>query len=87
MEILFWESQTSILCSILGYIIYSFPDNTRDYFAPNQIIQAIYDTVDDNGNNYKIISVIIDHRKNDLAVKLENSYITVNGHKKRKTTT
>ena len=64
----------------------TFPDGTRYDFAANRTVQVINDNVVDNGNKCEVISGIIDNRKDDTAIKLDYSYITVNGRKKIKPT-
>ena len=55
-----------------------FPDSSKNEFSVNQLAEIMYENIDDNGNTYGMILEMIDHWKNNSAIKAEDSFITVN---------
>ena len=49
-----------------------FPDGGMEEFTTNTIIESLIEHTDENGMNVGYIQGIIDHRRNDNAVKLED---------------
>jgi hypothetical protein len=59
-----------------------FPDGHVLDYAANVIAESIYLQVDDEGNQFLLLQEIIDHKKDDLAVKMKDMWITsINGNK------
>ena len=64
-----------------------FPDGAVVEFAANEICEAIFDQMDDDGNTFSIFRGIIGYRKNDDAVKISDGYTFIGNVKKRVITT
>ena len=52
-----------------------FPDGSIQQYAANIIAENLYSQVDDDGRRYMILDEIVDHRKTDEAVPVEDSFI------------
>ena len=64
-----------------------FPDGHSADYAANLIAEALYTQTDEFGNQYLLLSEIIDHKKSNDAVKTEDMWISGKSNKhKRKTT-
>ena len=55
-----------------------FSDSSKIEFSVNQLAEIMYENIDDNGNTYGMILEMINHWKNNSAIKAEVSFITVN---------
>ena len=65
-----------------------FPDESVRRYTVNQIVQAIYNQVDDEGKQRDLLDEVIGHRKDGTAITQENGYwIGYNGNKTPKKTT
>jgi hypothetical protein len=64
-----------------------FEDGTLESYAANQIAEAIYAQVDEEGRQYLLIDEIIDHRKLGDAVSGDDGFITHNGRRSPRKTT
>ena len=65
-----------------------FPDGSYTDYAANVIIENLFDQMDDHGRTVLEMSEVVDHRKNDEAIEIKDSWIEMeNGIKKRKITT
>ena len=46
-----------------------FSDSSKIEFSVNQLAEIMYENIDDNGNTYGMILKMIDHWKNNSAIK------------------
>ena len=53
-----------------------YADGTLAEYQTNNLLENLYEQIDDYGNQYKLLDAIIDHRKDENAVNKENGYIT-----------
>jgi hypothetical protein len=53
-----------------------FPDQTIKHFGANVIAQNLFSQIDDNGHTQRILSSILDHKKDSSAVSKSDMYIT-----------
>jgi hypothetical protein len=51
-------------------------DSTMDMYSANRIAENLYSQVDAEGNQYQVISEIVDHRTNGHAVSIYDAFIT-----------
>ena len=58
-----------------------FPDGEVKEFAANVIAENLYAQIDEDGQHHQILSAIIDHKKDDTAVHIDDKYI-VKGNRK-----
>jgi hypothetical protein len=52
-----------------------FPDGSINVLMVNVIAEAMYSRVDDQGQSYAILSNIVDHWKDGMALAIDNSSI------------
>ena len=64
-----------------------FQDGHVESYAANLIAENIYEQLDDEGNKYRLIDQIIDHKKDATAIPLSNGTIMLNGREHKKRTT
>ena len=64
-----------------------FQDGHVESYAANLIAKNIYEQLDDEGNKYRLIDQIIDHKKDASAIPLSNGTIMLNGREHKKRTT
>ena len=63
-------------------------DGTTDYYFANAIAENLWAQCDSEGRQHQVFSDIVDHRKNDRAITIDNGYEqTPSGIKKPKKTT
>ena len=64
--------------SILDTRLYEvqYADGTLAEYQTNNLLENLYEQIDDYGNQYKLLDAIIDHRKDENTVNKENGYIT-----------
>ena len=68
--------------------IVKFEDESQHRFRANQIAEAIYSQVDQEGRQFLILDEIVDHRKDGNAIPQENGFwISKNGNRVPKKTT
>jgi len=74
---------------ILDTAIYEveFEDGHVEAFHANQIVEAIYATVDDEGYSYSEVKEIVDHRKDGTAIHPDDGYVMLRGKRVPKRTT
>ena len=64
-----------------------FPDGDVAEFTANVIAENMFLQCDDAGNQYRLISGIMDHKSNHKAVSKSNQYVVIRGRQfPRKTT-
>ena len=51
-----------------------FADGTRDKYFANTIAENIYAQVDDEGHHHLLLKEIIDHKKSDSAITVDNGF-------------
>ena len=65
-----------------------FPDGSIKQYGANIIAENIFSQVDEYGYRYQLLRNIIDHKKDDTAIPIEEGYTTSkNGNRSRKHTT
>jgi hypothetical protein len=64
-----------------------FPDGAKAECSANVITENIWAQCDIDGNQFQLLDVIIDHRKDGHAVQSANGFVTVNGRKHMRKTT
>ena len=65
-----------------------FEDGSSDEYTANIIAESIYSQVDDEGKEHLLVEDLIDHRKTDAALSLQDCWVTSNnGDKKMRKTT
>ena len=65
-----------------------FPDGTTQQYAANIIAEHMYSQVDEDGHRQLMIESIINHRKDQTAIPLDEAFtFSANGKKSRKKTT
>ena len=52
-----------------------FPDGSIDVLSANTIAESIYSQVDDEGRSFAILSGIVDHRKDNTAVHIDDGKV------------
>ena len=52
-----------------------FPDGSIQQYAANIIAENLYSQVDDDGRRYVILDAIVDHKKTDEAVAMEDAFV------------
>jgi hypothetical protein len=65
-----------------------FPDGTVDRLAANVIAENLFSQVDEHGRQFQILSEIIEHKKDNSAIPIDQGYITShsgNRHPKKTT--
>lgn len=74
---------------ILDTAIYEveFEDGHVEAFHANQIVEAIYATVDDEGYTYTEVKEIVDHMKDGTAISADDGFVMLRGKKVPKRTT
>ena len=64
-----------------------FHDGHVESYAANLIAENIYEQLDDEGNKYKLIDQIMDHRKDATAIPISEGTFFHNGREHKKKTT
>jgi hypothetical protein len=65
-----------------------FADGATDVFTANLIAENIYSQIDAEGNSYSIMSEIIDHKSDGMAVRKDDGYeVTKDGTTRHQRTT
>ena len=64
-----------------------FQDGHVESYVANLIAENIYEQLNDEGNRYRIIDQIIDHKKDGSAITSSNGTIMLNGREHKKRTT
>ena len=64
-----------------------FEDGHVEAFHANQIAEAIYATVDDEGYVYQELQEIVDHKSDGSAIKADDGYVMLRGKRVPKRTT
>ena len=64
-----------------------FEDGHVEAFHANQIAEAIYASVDDEGYNYQELQEIVDHKSDGTAVRADDGYVMLRGKRVPKRTT
>jgi hypothetical protein len=66
----------------------TFSDGTTEELAANVIAENMYSNVDSKGHHYKLMHEIMDHKKDNLAIQINNGFIvSKSGNKVPKKTT
>ena len=69
------------------YVIEFTDGSTENYFA-NVIAECMYAQVDAEGNQFQLLSEITDHRSDNLAIRIDDGFVTSrNGNRVPKPTT
>ena len=58
-----------------------FPDGDVAEFTANVIAENIFSQCDDAWNQYRLMSVIVDHKSKDKAVSKSYQYVVIRGRK------
>lgn len=64
-----------------------FEDGSFHTYTANIIAESLYEQVDDYGQTHVIFDSIVDHKKSDDAIGIEDGYVEVNGRRHPKRTT
>ena len=56
-----------------------FPDGDVAEFTENVIAENLFSQCDDSGNQYRLMSGIVDHKSNDKAVSKSDQYVVIRG--------
>ena len=64
-----------------------FPDNDVAEFTANVIAENMFSKCDDAGNQYRLMSGIVDHKSNDKAVSKSDRYVIIRGRQFPRNTT
>ena len=65
-----------------------FDDGHIQAMAANQIADNLFAQIDENGNRFVMIDEIVDHRRNDSAVSIDDAFfVTSQGTRQRRRTT
>lgn len=64
-----------------------FEDGTDGCYSANVIAENIFEQVDAEGNRHTILEAIVDHKRMNNALTLDEAYVTVNGRQHPKRTT
>ena len=64
-----------------------FPDGTEADYSANVIAENMFAQCDSEGNQFLLVSHIVDHASDNTAVKEADAYISVNGRQSRRKTT
>ena len=56
-----------------------FPDGDVDEFTENVIAENMFSQCDDAGNQYRLMSGIVDHKSNDKAISKSDRYVVIRG--------
>ena len=64
-----------------------FPDGDVAEFTANVISENMFSQCDDAGNQYRLMSGIVDHKSNDKAVSNSDQYVVIRGRKLPRNTT
>ena len=65
----------------------TFPEGIMSSYSANIIAENMVAQCDPEGNQYKLLEAIIDHKIDDTAVKKIDQFVTVNGRRHKKKTT
>jgi len=68
------------------YVV-QFSDGTEENFLASQIAECMFSQVDSEGNQFLLIDSIVDHKKGDDAVPIEDGYVERHGRRYPKRTT
>ena len=69
------------------YVVEFTDGSTENYFA-NVIAECMYAQIDSEGNQYQLLSKIMDHKSDKSAIPIENGFtVSRNGNRVPKTTT
>ena len=61
------------------YYKVKFPDGDVDEFTANVIAENMFSQCNDAGNQYRLMSGIVDHNSNDKAVSKSDRYVVIRG--------
>ena len=64
-----------------------FDDEHTDYYAANIIAENIYEQLDDEGNKFKLIKEIIEHKQDSMVIPKGAGTFTLKGRTHQKKTT
>ena len=65
-----------------------FEDGSTDSYAANVIAENMFSQVDEHGNEFLLLKEIVDHRKDNSAVSIDDGWFTdCAGRKQRRLTT
>ena len=64
-----------------------FDDGNLHTYTANIIAESLYDQVDEFGQTHVLFDSIVDHKKGDDAIGIEDGYVEVNGRRHAKKTT
>jgi hypothetical protein len=64
-----------------------FPDGSVEDYAANIIAENMYAQVDNEGRQFNVLEELVDHRKNEEAIPIDDGYVTLNGRQHPKCTT
>ena len=70
------------LLNTLSYDV-EFPDGTVREYGANIIAENIYSQVDEQGHSHGILDSILDHRKSDDAIDIEQKYVMTKSGQRR----
>ena len=81
------RAHTNPLFDTREYVV-EFTDGTEENYFANVIAENMFAQVDGEGRQYLLMQEITDHRRNELAVKVDNGFVlTRNGNRVPKKTT
>ena len=64
-----------------------FPDGNVAEFTANMIAENMLSQCDDAGNQYRLMSGIVDHKSNNKAVSKSDQYVVIRGRQSPRNTT
>ena len=64
-----------------------FPDGQVTEYTANVIAESMYAQCDEEGNEFLLLNSIVDHQKNEEAVKMQDAYIQHGSNRKLRQTT
>ena len=64
-----------------------FPDGTVAEFTANVIAENMFSQCDGAGNQYRLMSGIVDHKSNDKAFSKSDQYVVIRGRQFPRNTT